>query len=188
MEKKYVLKKKVIIFLMLLVALIIGIIILVMGMNKDKEATKANVSEIKASYSLLSKEIGEYNKIREESTEIFANLLLEKYESEHEKVTLLVDKYNGVMDNIDNYIGKINGKCNNKYRDEEVNKICSNYKQIYEKLVNLYVGDLKKYNEVVTEYNEYKKTELALFTMLHGDYIDYDNNSIFEGRDSSEEN
>jgi len=50
---------------------------------------------------------------------------------------------------IDEAIDRISSKCNNLYKDSSINTICNNYQKTYEKLINLYIGDLLKYNELI---------------------------------------
>ena len=62
-----------------------------------------------------------------------------------------------------------------------LNKICSNYGKSYEKLVNLYVGDINGYNTKISEYNSYKNATISMFNMVHLEYIDYNEDGVYEG-------
>ena len=59
-----------------------------------------------------------------------------------------MNKYNNNIAEIDTYINNIKSKCNHLYRDSKVNNICDTYQLTYEKLINLYVGDLQKLLDV----------------------------------------
>ena len=179
-------KKNVLIGVILIIVLAV-IIILVININKDRKNIELNESSIKKSYGLLSDKVSEYNQIREDFNELSTGLLLDNYKEKHEEFITLLTKYNEVISNIDDYAVNIKAKCSNVSSVSEVSSICNGYEQIYEKLVNLYVNDIKKYNTIVTKYNEYKKEEIPMFEMIHEEYIDYNNDNVYEGRDSSEE-
>ncbi len=179
--------KKSILIGVILIIFIAFVVIFVLSMRKDKLATERNMENIKKNYNLLTNSVNDYNEIRTKYAEMSSVLIMDKYEENHEAYTTLLTDYNKVMKDIDSYITNISFRCNNKYSDSEVNKVCDNYQELYEKLVNLYVNDLNNYNKVIDKYNDYKNTEIEKFEMVHEDYIDYNNDNIYEGREEREE-
>jgi len=181
-------KKNQLIIPIIIIFIISSIIIIVSNVNKARQNTKTNLNVIKSSYATLSSNIQEYNQIRERYNILSQEFILETYKNNHEEYTRVLTEYNDVIEKIDLSIISINSRCNQLYSDQEVNKICNNYRQIYEKLINLYITDLNNYNDNLTKYNEYKNDDIELFTLLHTNYIDYNSDGIYEGRDTSEEN
>lgn len=180
--------KKMILIGVIFVIVLAIIIIFVINIRKDNKKTANNIENISKNYDLLSVSVSKYNQFREEFNNDTKDLLLEDFDGKREKIVNLLSEYSNELKNIDNYITNIKLRCNQVYVDSNVNNICNNYKKTYEKLVNLYISDINKYNEIVTKYNEYKNANIELFKTNYDDYIDYDNDSIYEGRDNSEDN
>ena len=178
--------KLIIIIGVIVIVLIIIALFIVNIINDRKEATK-NMKVIETSYNELSANVTEYNQIRTELSEKLNNFVYEKYPDEHENYVKILTKYNENIKKIDSNITSINSKCSVIYNDISINKICDSYKEIYEKLVNLYVSDLTNYNNKVTSYNEYKETDTSLFELIHKDYIDYNEDKKYEGKDAENE-
>ena len=172
----------------MIVIILTIIIIVIIGITKEKQETKNNMKVIELSYSSLTENIKKYNDIRTKYTDLLNNLFLEKYMDSHEEFTSLLTDYNKNIMSIDLAITNINLKCNHLYKDTNINKICNSYKPLYEKLINLYVTDMNNYNNTVTKYNEYKNDDIPLFEMIHKEYIDYNKDGIYEGREDNEEN
>lgn len=180
--------KKMVLVISILVIVITFLVVFLVNVGKDSKNTKLNVESIKKSYNLLTDSVDKYNAIREEFNTLSNGIILDKYKEKHEEFSTLLTDYNKTISNIDNYVANINAKCTLVALSNEVSNICDGYGITYEKLINLYVSDINKYNEIITKYNEYKKEELPLFEAVHEDYIDYNDDKIYEGRDSSAEN
>jgi len=181
-------KTKKLIFNLIIIVITIIIVIFIINIIKSKKETQSNIKIINAAYEYLSLDVKNYNEIRKEYLDMSTNFILEEYEKEHEKYISLLTKYNNVVEQIDSHIYDINPRCNQLYYDTNTNSICSSYKVLYEKLINLYVSDLTSYNHKLEEYNQYKNNNLDYFEMIHNDYIDYNDDGIYEGSDSNEEN
>ena len=180
-------KKNVIIIIIII--LILGFCGLVYGSyTKNQKENEKNIAIIKSAYDSLSGDIKTYNQIRSEYNDMLSNFFLETYKDSHESYQELLTKYNEVVKSIDSSVKKMDQRCNHLYEDITINNICTNYSIIYEKLINLYVTDLNIYNSNIEAYNEYKKENIEKFAMIHSDYIDYNNDGIYEGRDMNEEN
>lgn len=180
---------KIMIISVISLILVIVVIIFIINIYKEKKTSLKNIEIIKNNYSELSTNVTDYNKIRENLSEKLNNFTYEKFPKEYEDYNELLKSYNDNIEKIDNNISNINSKCNNIYNDISVNKICDSYKILYEKIINLYVIDLTNYNNKVTSYNEYTNNNIEVFNMLHEDYIDYNNDSIYEGKNiENEEN
>lgn len=180
-------KKKNTFILLLVIVLGLVIIFLVYNILNSQKLKKENINYIKTAYNDLTDNINTYNSIRTKYNEKLSSFVLATYENEHNDYINLLTEYNKTIENIDNSITKIKSKCNIIYNDININKICSNYETMYEKLVNIYVTDINMYNENIKKYNEYKNENLKVFEKIHTDYIDYNKDGKYEGRDSNEE-
>ena len=180
-------KKELIIGIIVIVILTLISIIIISAIRTSKE-NKNDTKVIESSYALLTENIKEYNEIRTKYTGMLGDLFLEDYQDKHDDFVDLLTEYNKNMQRIDLSITNINLKCNRLYKNSNVNKICKSYKEVYEKVVNLYVSDLNNYNSTVKKYNEYKNEKVSLFEMIHDEYIDYNKDGNYEGREEDEEN
>lgn len=178
-------KKKLIISIIAIIAITV-VLIMVLVISKEQKEKKNNMEIIEKNYKLLSESVKSYNEIREKYSEMSLVLLMDNYKDKHEEFVKLFDDYNKDMENIDNYITNINVRCGTIYKKSEVNKICSNYKSMYEKLVNLYISDVDNHNDFIKKYNESKNEELELIDMVHERYIDYDEDGMMYGGDDVE--
>lgn len=158
------------------------VLIIVITMHNDKKMTQNNMENIKKNYELFSKSVTKYNEIRARYSEMSAVLIMDNYEKKHEEFVTLLTEYNDVIKSIDNYITNISIRCNRLYPEIEINNICNGYETSYEKIVNLYVDDLISYNSFIDKYNEYKKTNLLKFEVLHK------NNNVSEGSKDNDNN
>ena len=157
------------------------ILILVLTVSKERKENKNNMEIIRKNYNLLTTSINKYNEIRTKFNEMSSVLLIDSYKNKHEEFVILLDDYNKEMTNIDTFIDNINFRCQRTYNDSEIDKICTSYKNIYEKLVNLYVSDIDNYNNFITEYNKNKNESLETIAKIHDEYIDYNGDGTIYG-------
>ena len=174
--------------IMLIISVVlILVVVLVIGIVNDKKKSSKNMELIKDYYEELSTNVNKYNQIRSDLSNKLNNFIYADYSKEHDDYVLILNKYNNNIGLIDKSVKIINSNCNVIYSDISVNKICGSYKILYEKLVNLYVMDLNNYNSKISSYNEYKKENIELFTMIHNRYIDYNDDGKYEGVSSNGE-
>lgn len=182
--------KKVIIVISVILVFTISFVLFVVfafkNIQKDKEETIETMNYITENYKLLSDNVTKYNKMRNDLINASKDLMLDNYESVYENYTTFMNEYNDLIKNIDTNVSNIDSKCGHKYPDKEVNKKCDFYKNMYEKIINLYVSDIKNYNNFIKSFNEYKQVEVPFIELVHDDYIDYDNDGKYEGVGSDE--
>lgn len=175
----------IIMFVVTIAIIITGII--VANIVDEKRTIQKNIELIKYNYNQLTNDISEYNQIRTDLLTKLDNFIYENYSEEHTEYVELLTKYNENIKRIDSSVKNINDRCNIIYSDKTINVICRSYQNIYEKMVNLYVADLTNYNNKVTGYNEYKNETIELFEMIHKEYIDYNQDNKYEGKEVQNE-
>lgn len=183
--KKTKIKPKIIIITSIL--FIIIIVVITLGIVNGSKKNTENINIIKDNYQSLIDEIANYNTIRSDYIELSKNFYLETYDKNHDKYLDILTKYNENIKKIDNTINNLLKPCEKIYKNKDINKICSSYHKTYEKVINLYVSDLLTYNENITKYNTYKNLSIDKFKMIHSDYIDYNHDGIYEGKNKYEE-
>ena len=56
-------------------------------------------------------------------------------------------------------------------------------------MINIYVTDINKFNEIVNTYNKETSSNLSLFkSKVINEYIDYDEDGEYRGLEANEEN
>ncbi len=168
------------------IALILFFVIVLKNIQKDKKETINDMNYITDNYKVLSDNVTKYNKMRNDLISASKDLMLDNYVSVYENFTIFMSDYNNLIKDIDESVKNIDTKCGQKYPDNEVNNKCDYYKNMYEKIINLYVGDIKNYNNFIKSYNDYMHVEVPFIELIHGDYIDYDNDGVFEGVSNNE--
>ena len=183
-------KKKIIISIIVIVLIIIiSLLILLIGKIKnDKQISNENIEIITINYEKLSKNIDDFNQIRNEYVELSSEFFYETYLEEEKKYLDILSRYKDNINKITLNINNIDDKCYMLYDDLSINKKCNTYKIIYEKLINLYIRDVKDYNNKIDGYNNYKNSNINFFEIEYKDYIDYNNDNRYEGIDNNEEN
>lgn len=182
--------KKIIIIVSLIFVLLVLFLLTLFISNivNDKKMSRENMQVIKDNYNQLSDIVSEYNQIRTDLSDKLNNFIYDRYPGEHDAYMELINKYNDNIKNIDKSVNNINSRCDVIYNDISVNKICDSYEVLYEKLINLYVTDINNYNDKIISYNQYKETDsYQKIKLLHEDYIDYNNDKKYEGKDLEDE-
>jgi len=179
-------KKKIIITIIIVILIITFITIYIININKSRKEMQNNSEIVKTNYEKLTSYVKTYNEIRTKYTNLSSNFFYETYKDKHNEYVSLLTEYNNIIEKIDNSIDNIDIRCNVIYNDKSINSICSNYKVTYEKLINLYINDLTDYNQKLSGYNDYKKDNIEEFNMIHTEYLDYNLDKIYEGKDNNE--
>lgn len=159
---------------------VVGLFLLVGIYNYYQDINKVAVAIVN-SYNDLSDNVINYNDIRSELEKLLSEFSYDSFSKDIDKYNDLFVRYNNVIKDIDNNINNIDDRCNYLYKDSSVNEICNNYKNLYEKLINIYIEDLSNYNKIVISYNEYSNDNIDLVDMLYEDYIDYNLDNVYEG-------
>lgn len=147
--------------------ILIGIVLLFISFVNGKKDVDKNMAIIKSNYNDLSNNVIDYNIIRGELGVLFNNFRYDSFDLDIDKYRDIFVRYDEVIRKIDSNVLNIDDMCNVIYSDSEINKICDNYKSIYEKLINLYVMDIDIYNNKVSSYNEYSGKNIDLVSKLY---------------------
>lgn len=99
-----------------------------------------------------------------------------------------LSNYESIINEIDKKVGMLDNLCNDMYYPDTMsNSICTNYRSIYEQVVNYFVTDINLYNKKVDEYNNsVKLSGNGVYINKYNtnkDFIDYNNDLRFDGRD-----
>ena len=94
----------------------------------------------------------------------------------------LSNSHEGVVDGIEKKVKTLDKLCEDMYySDASVNKMCSNYKVIYEQVNNCLVKDLNSYNDTVKNFNLNSVDQINIYK-FDRKYIDYNKDKSFDGK------
>ena len=70
------------------------------------------------------------------------------------------------------------------YPDSSVNSKCSDYKLVYEQVMNYFVSDVGVYNNTIKTFNEqYAKNNKLVNYETKKDYVDFNKDGAFDGKE-----
>lgn len=182
MKKKYIIVISIVLIIITLITTFI--IIFINNLNEDKKITEENINIISNSYNNIKKEVENYNDIRNNISVFINNFYYDTIENNYQDNLNKLKEYDEVIKKITNDVKMLDVKCNIVYTNSEINNICNNYKKDYEIIVNIFLNDINNYNNKLNSYNKDNNKELELFKSNYiNDYIDYDNDNIYQKKD-----
>lgn len=168
----------------ILTVLVLGIGIVFAVLINNEKTKREDIATIRRVYSSLNGDVIDIYHYRSSLDEKFASYTEETYAEEHQSYVELLTKYNEEVVSLNNNLAILEDKCSKEYDDAETNIFCSYYQQLYETTNNIYVNQLKKYNENITNYNQNEENEqdFELFELINKEIIDFDKNGVYEGQ------
>jgi len=184
-------KKKIIIVIILtLIAalLIFTIYKFISGFKEDKKLTIEKSNEIIEEFNKFNESVLTFAKERDNIYTLRENTYLEDFAKNIDGWNKLMETHKQNLENIENNSEKLKENCVVKFADPNVNSKCTIFKSTYEAANNYYISDIKDYNKTVEEYNEWaeksNKDKLNKIELtIHKDYIDYDKDKEYFGKE-----
>lgn len=159
------------------------------GLREDHQRVLRRMDDVSGIFEGFSTNTTMFEDYRDELyTEVLGNVYYDTMYKTDETVKGKLNEYEAIVDGIKKDTKKLDSLCKHVYYpDSEVNKMCINYKSIYEQVVNYYVTDIHTYNDNVEKYNAYQDTikkDLKIRKYhTEYDYIDYNGDKIFDGKE-----
>lgn len=169
----------------LVLVVLIAIIIFIKGIKADTKANQNSMAEIKTSYQLLEDNISTYNETRNTLATSIENYYTENLATDYSKYIAILTQEEDTIKAIKTNIDKLEKNCKDRiFSEKEVNNICSNYKEYYEKVVNIFINDKNQVNNMINIYNETANQPLEEFRPTQNqDYIDYNEDGEYLERE-----
>lgn len=191
MKKKTIIIEIIIIILVILTIAVLGITKFINNIKEDSNNYKETTTNVKSDYEQLDDNITNYNNKRTTLNTELSSYYQETFDENYEDAIKSIKEYDDIITKIKTNIENIDKNCkNNNFNETEVNNICQTYKDTYEKIVNTYVNDIKKFNEIVNEYNmnnpEEEEDLERFLAPVEKDYVDYNGDGNYEGKEQNE--
>lgn len=160
----------------------------VMGLQNDRNEFYKRINDIDNSFESFSTNVSAFGNIRDDLySAVISNTHYENMFQDDVHVKNKLSNYEHLVDELTRNVNYLTTLCNdNDYFRDGVSDKCAKYKSIYEQVVNFFVSDINVYNNNILKYNEYqkalKKSYFIDFYQTDKDYVDYNNDSVYEGK------
>ncbi|MBQ6135730.1 MAG: hypothetical protein IJI60_05410 [Bacilli bacterium] len=161
----------------------------VSGLKKDRQETYKRMNDVNNTFEVFSTNVTIFESTREELYNTFTGLYYDTMYQQNKEVTNQLSNFEQLVDELTKSTQELNRLCgNNIYYPEDVaNSRCSNYKNIYEQVVNYFVSDINFYNNKVEKYNEYQSSMGTLLRIkkytTDKKFIDYNEDNQYDGKE-----
>ena len=156
-------------------------------LQKDREETYHRIYEVNDSFEIFSTNTSMFEMMRDELYQNYlGNIYYETMYQNHKKIEEGLSNYEHLVDELSKNVLSLKSLCENVYYpDGSVNSKCTNYKSIYEQVVNYFVSDIELYNKNIELYNEYEESRGTLFRIrkyqTNKYFVDYNEDGLFDG-------
>lgn len=162
----------------------------IVSLKDNQEKTQARMIEVKNSYEDFNAGVLAFETQRTTLyTDFLGNI---DYNSLVTNDLLLKEKlnnYESIVDDVIKYVSTMDSLCDDVYYpDSEVNNICSNYKLVYEQVVNYFMDDITLYNTAINKLIVSGNFGSLIEYKTDKEYIDYNGDRVFEGKNIDLEN
>ena len=161
----------------------------IVSLSDDREKTQARMVVVSDSFKKFSDEVSAFELERDKLyTETLGNIYFETLRTDDTLVKTKLNNYESIVNTLTKDVNVMDDLCKDVYYpDSNINNKCSNYKLIYEQVINNFLNDVKLYNDTIDVFNnnEIKKgsTFALIKYMTNKKYIDYNSDGIFEGKE-----
>ena len=166
-----------------------GVSSFLIGLRADKELTNKRMVVVGDAFEEFSTNTSFFENERDVLyNEVLSNLFFDTMVQNDEVVTERLSNYEEMVDEMTKQVKELDKLCDDVYYpDSSVNNKCSNYKVIYEQVVNYFLSDISIYNENIEKFNEYQKSISSGISLkkysTNKKFIDYNNDREFAGKE-----
>lgn len=161
--------------------------IFIINLRADQANVLKRMDDVTGDFEEFSTSVSIYEEERDKLySEVLNNLYYDNMFFTDVAVKERLSKYESLVKEIDKKRMALDSLCNDVYYpDSNVNSKCSNYKSIYEQVINYFMTDINFYNKSVDDYNSYTKNLGSTNTVSKYDtgfkFIDYNGDGKKDG-------
>ena len=179
------------ILLMISIVLIISgtVSSFVISLKEDRVKTQARMVVVNDSFNDFNESVSLFELERDKLyTETLGNLYYDSLMNDDDAIKNKLSNYENIVDVIKGKVKDMDDLCDDVYYpDSSVNSKCSNYKLIYEQVVNYFVGDVELYNKTLKTFNEQQRAAGSGVVIedykTQKKYIDYNKDKSYDGKE-----
>ena len=181
---------KIIVIVIVVLGIFLGLVsFFVNSLKKDQLETKKIMNMIVKEYDLFEDQVLTFNDVRDQVyIVVFQDTYYDSLKDSYEKFNNTMQELEKNVDQVVDQSLKLKSHCDTYYSDSSINNKCSTFKQLYEEVMNSFVNDVEKYNELLDDYNDYLKEnghtdEGLLEYKTDKKYIDFNKDKEYSGRE-----
>lgn len=172
--------------IIIIMCLVLGISYIYKKVYNVNKKQQDRIELVKSNYNQFSLLADKFNTKREElngylsENTYYENLYLIK-----DELYIFYGEYDEIISKIQSVATSLEISCKNEFTNEEINKKCNSYKEAYEMMINIYLNDIKIYNETVKKYNDTVNDNFAqnFESKYATEYIDVNKDGVYSGKD-----
>lgn len=177
-------RTKYLIIILIITLVISGIVIFIIDFKHDADKTAKTMQIIKKASVKLDNNITEYNINRNNLADKTSTYYKDNFVNDYKNIIEILDNQEQTITKTTKNIKILDKNCQtNIFNDSSINNICNTYKLTYEQIINVYVNDIKNFNNLVDTYNNETKLNLKKYTTSSiNKYIDYNKDGKYEAK------
>lgn len=155
MKKKVIIIVTVILIIFLLIG--VGIFKIVDSIRQDSKNAQKQIEEVATYYEEFNKNALAFNEKKKAYDDLMDKMFYTTISKNNESLLKILNEYDEIIGKIKENGNILEDKCSVYYRDNETMQKCSSYKITYESAMTVFINDVKRYNNLVINYNEWTK-------------------------------
>lgn len=161
----------------------------VVSLKEDQEKTQARMVVVKEEFESFNAAVSAFEVERDTLyTEALGNLYYDTLATDDVTLKNKLSNYESIVDGIEEKVETMDKLCKDVYYpDSTVNSKCSDYKLIYEQVINYFVEDVKLYNNTIKTFNEQQVAAGSTYALIEyktdKKYVDYNKDGVYEGKE-----
>lgn len=161
----------------------------VVSLSADREETQKRMVVVNDSFDDFNESVSGFELERDTLyTESLSNIYYDSLANDDAVFKNKLNNYESIVDTIVKKVKTMDGLCNDVYYpDSSVNSKCSNYKLIYEQVINYFMNDVNLYNGAIKTFNDQQASVGSTLKLEEykttKKYVDYNNDGVFEGKE-----
>lgn len=174
------------------IVLVIGSVLIVsgcfslylQGLREDKKQILNRIDDVGDEFEVFSANTSIFEEYRDNLYgEVLEGVVCDTLKNNDKDIKNRLSNYENLVDELKTNVSKLDKLCTDVYYpDSNTNSKCSNYKVIYEQVVNYFVSDINVYNKNIKECNKGTDANVSTYKTKKK-YIDYNNDKKYDGKD-----
>ena len=153
------------------------------GLQNDHKKVNKRMHDVTDTYKEFTINVKLFNEERDilHKTTL-SNTYYDVFYTNDKGIKNSISNYEAMLDEINKKVVSLDNLCADVYYvDKDINNNCKTYKEVYEKVNNIFINDVKDYNNNVYKYNQHNEKQLGAYETKKK-YIDYNKDNKFDGK------
>lgn len=161
----------------------------VVSLKEDRNITQTRMVVVGDEFENFNKSVSSFETARETLyTQYLGNVFYDTLVNDDVMMKEQFSNYESIVDGINKQVKIMDGLCNDVYYpDSSINSKCSDYKLVYEQVINYFVGDVGVYNNTIKTFNKQQVDAGSTLALVeyksNKKYIDYNKDGAFDGKE-----